>query len=94
MEKQTAGKVKSRRDKPASSQMDGQAPMQTGPQSMHATSIEGRDGTGMKLRHEMVAEAAYYLAEKRGFEPGKELDDWHEAESRIDQYVTGSDVAH
>ena len=32
----------------------------------------------------MIAEAAYYCAEKRGFEPGRELEDWLEAEARID----------
>ena len=32
---------------------------------------------------EMVATAAYYRAEKRGFEPGHELDDWYEAEREI-----------
>ncbi|MDD5322645.1 MAG: DUF2934 domain-containing protein [Methylococcales bacterium] len=32
---------------------------------------------------EMVAVNAYYRAEKRGFEPGHELDDWYEAEREI-----------
>jgi hypothetical protein len=32
----------------------------------------------------MIAEAAYYCAENRGFEPGHELEDWLEAEARID----------
>jgi len=32
----------------------------------------------------MVAEAAYYCAEKRGFAPGHDLEDWLEAEARID----------
>ena len=32
---------------------------------------------------EMIAECAYFKAEKRGFEPGHELDDWLEAESEI-----------
>ena len=32
---------------------------------------------------EMVATAAYYRAEKRGFEPGHEMDDWLEAEQEI-----------
>jgi hypothetical protein len=32
----------------------------------------------------MIAEAAYYCAEKRGFEPGHELEDWLEAEARIE----------
>ena len=36
----------------------------------------------------MIAEAAYYSAEKRGFEPGHELEDWLEAEARIDVLTT------
>lgn len=31
----------------------------------------------------MIEEAAYYLAEKRGFKPGHELEDWLEAKSQI-----------
>ena len=31
----------------------------------------------------MVAMAAYFLAQQRGFVPGHELDDWLEAERRI-----------
>ena len=32
---------------------------------------------------EMVAANAYYRAEKRGFEPGHEMDDWLKAEREI-----------
>ena len=32
-----------------------------------------------------VALAAYFIAEKRGFEPGHELDDWLAAEAEIDK---------
>jgi hypothetical protein len=32
---------------------------------------------------EMVAERAYCKAEKRGFEPGHEMEDWFEAEQEI-----------
>jgi hypothetical protein len=32
----------------------------------------------------MIAEAAYYRAEKRGFAPGQALDDWLAAEKEID----------
>ena len=35
----------------------------------------------------MIAEAAYYIAERRGFEPGAELDDWLDAESEIDRLL-------
>lgn len=31
-------------------------------------------------RHQWISEAAYYKAKARGFEPGKELNDWLEAE--------------
>jgi hypothetical protein len=37
-----------------------------------------------------VAELAYYKAESRGFEPGRELDDWLDAE----QELTGSARFH
>jgi hypothetical protein len=33
--------------------------------------------------HRKVAEAAYYIAEGRGFEPGHELEDWIAAERQI-----------
>jgi hypothetical protein len=48
-----------------------------------------RAGTGTKprvdseLRHAMIAQAAYFRAEKRGFVVGCELDDWFEAEREI-----------
>jgi hypothetical protein len=32
---------------------------------------------------EMVEVCAYYKAEKRGFKPGHEIDDWLEAEQEI-----------
>jgi hypothetical protein len=34
-------------------------------------------------RQSMIATAAYFLAEKRGFEPGHELDDWLAAEAAV-----------
>ena len=33
--------------------------------------------------HSMIQEAAYYLAEKRGFAPGWELEDWLKAKAQI-----------
>jgi hypothetical protein len=32
----------------------------------------------------MISEAAYWRAERRGFEPGHEMDDWFAAEAEID----------
>jgi hypothetical protein len=34
-------------------------------------------------RRDTIATAAYFLAQKRGFEPGHELDDWLTAEADI-----------
>jgi hypothetical protein len=38
-------------------------------------------------RHRMIAEAAYYLAEKRRFQGGDPLLDWLEAERAIDRFL-------
>ena len=37
-----------------------------------------------ELRHDMIATAAYYIAEQRGFAPGHELEDWYRAQAAID----------
>ncbi|MDF1562334.1 MAG: DUF2934 domain-containing protein, partial [Deltaproteobacteria bacterium] len=39
------------------------------------------------MRHRMIAEAAYFEAEHRGFAPGRELDDWLEGERQIDAWL-------
>lgn len=41
------------------------------------------DNLDEKTLRSYIAEAAYYKAEKRGFEPGHELQDWIEAEEEI-----------
>lgn len=40
-----------------------------------------------EIRRAMIAEAAYFLAEKRGFSPGDEIQDWLEAESQIESLL-------
>jgi hypothetical protein len=37
----------------------------------------------------LIAEAAYYRAQERGFEPGHELEDWIEAESEVMGRING-----
>lgn len=44
----------------------------------HPAATRGED------RYRMVAEAAYYRAEQRGFAPGRELEDWLAAEIELD----------
>lgn len=43
-------------------------------------------------RHAMIAEAAYYLAESRGFQPGREVEDWLDAEWELDQRLANHGV--
>jgi len=40
--------------------------------------------------HRMISEAAYFLAEKRGFEPGHALEDWVRAELTVKELLAGS----
>jgi Protein of unknown function (DUF2934) len=35
-------------------------------------------------RHELIAQAAYFRAQHRGFEPGHELEDWQAAAAEVD----------
>jgi hypothetical protein len=40
-------------------------------------------------RTELIAKAAYFNAERRGFAPGHELEDWLAAENEVDQRLAG-----
>jgi hypothetical protein len=39
-------------------------------------------------RRALIAEFAYYRAERRGFEPGHETEDWLSAEAEVDTALT------
>lgn len=38
-------------------------------------------------REQMISEAAYYRAERRGFAPGNEIEDWLHAETEVDSLI-------
>jgi hypothetical protein len=42
-------------------------------------------------RRAMIAEAAYYMAERRGLESGHELEDWLLAESQLEAAIGGGE---
>ncbi|WP_031435006.1 DUF2934 domain-containing protein [Methylomarinum vadi] len=46
------------------------------------------DNLDEEILRSYIAEAAYYKAEKRGFEPGHELQDWLEAEKEIKECLS------
>ncbi len=58
--------------------------------------VEPPPGPGMAIglheREMMIARAAYFRAEKRGFAPGSELQDWIEAEAEVLQLVGGAQI--
>ncbi len=39
-------------------------------------------------RNQMISEAAYYIAEQRGFSPAQENEDWLEAEIQIEEMLS------
>ena len=39
-------------------------------------------------RRALIAEVAYYRSERRGFEPGHEMEDWLSAEAEVDTALT------
>lgn len=59
----------------AGSARQGRKPVAT---AFHPAAIAGED------RYRLIAEAAYYRAEQRGFAPGCELDDWLAAEIEVE----------
>jgi hypothetical protein len=64
----------SRTDAPARER----APARTRPASQRRVQVSA------DARHAMIAEAAYLRAERRGFAPGHETEDWLAAELEVD----------
>ena len=50
---------------------------------LHDEPADGLSTVDPEMRHEMVATAAYFIAEQRGFAPGHELEDWRMAEETV-----------
>ncbi len=54
---------------------------------------ERRAGGGLAANEErwrLIAEAAYFRAQARGFAPGQEIEDWLQAEAEIDRILGGA----
>jgi hypothetical protein len=54
------------------------------PSFLRASASPPQQVSRQKAREELIAEAAYFRAASRGFEPGHELDDWLAAEQMVD----------
>jgi hypothetical protein len=44
-------------------------------------------GVTAEERRQLIATTAYFRAERRGFAPGSEMEDWFEAEAEIDKML-------
>ena len=53
------------------------------------TQVSGGEGQHDCDRFQKIAEMAYYKAEQRGFEPGRDQEDWLEAERELDLMQKG-----
>lgn len=54
-------------------------------------SDEIRSPVTAEERHRLIAEAAYCIAERRGFEGDAALDDWLQAEADVDARLSAGD---
>jgi len=64
------------------------APPSRTPQAKPDSGAQGLAPVTPEVRQVMICEAAYYIAEHRGFEPGHDVDDWLAAEEQIDATLT------
>jgi hypothetical protein len=59
----------------------------TSPQPTNAQPAPAGNAYISAERDRMISEAAYLRAERRGFAPGNEMEDWLQAESEIDSLI-------
>lgn len=59
----------------------------------HAVTAAGLSGSRPEIsdvaRRDMIARAAYFRAEQRGFAPGEEVTDWLAAERDVELFLAG-----
>jgi hypothetical protein len=75
-------KMKSRRESVKSTKA--KAAMDSARQGQGAPQAESPAGRDDCPREQMIAEAAYFRAEQRGFSSGNEMSDWLEAEASVE----------
>jgi hypothetical protein len=45
-------------------------------------------------KHQLIAKAAYFRAEQRSFSPGRELEDWLEAEAEVEKNISQNTIGN
>jgi hypothetical protein len=54
------------------------------PTETHAVTTDPRTAVSAEARRALIAQSAYLRAERRGFAPGHETEDWLAAEAEVD----------
>lgn len=67
-------------------------PSAPSPRPRHTTTKPQGAEFSPEKRQQWVAEAAYFIAEHRGFAPGAELDDWLQAEAEIERRLVAAGI--
>lgn len=65
-------------------------PSATMPARRQGAPKEGQRRLSPEERQRIIAETAYFIAERRGFSAGSELDDWLQAEAEVDRRLGGA----
>ena len=59
------------------------------PASRQGTVGDARTRLSPEERRRLIAETAYFIAERRGFSAGSELEDWLQAEAEVNRRLRG-----
>lgn len=54
------------------------------------TKQQKQQGTAAEIRHHLIAETAYHIAEQRGFQGDMAMADWLQAEAEVDARFAAS----
>ena len=69
-----------------------QIPSKTIPVATLSSSATPTTAITAEQRHQLIAEAAYAIAEQRGFKEVAAMDDWLQAEAKVDSQIAIDNV--
>jgi hypothetical protein len=87
-----AAKAPAKKAAPAKPKTSGNGEIVAAKKSKKAASLKG--GVTPEQRYQMICDAAYFRAERRGFIGGNPEQDWVEAELEIDQLLCDTQLRH
>ncbi|HUO44379.1 MAG TPA: DUF2934 domain-containing protein [Burkholderiales bacterium] len=83
MSNRTSGKTAGKRKSAAAPRKPGTASAKTAAGGKRPPRPRAKSAAPEESLYWQIAEAAYFIAERRGFEPGHEIEDWLLAEAEV-----------